>query len=67
MLYTQVLNLMNKMNLPPPFGDPLPPHPILQEASKTGQWRKARKKVVTTNSDDDMDSDDEFSERPHKR
>lgn len=42
-LYTQVLNLMNKMDLPPPFVDPLPPA-INSNPSTVSNARTIKKK-----------------------
>ncbi|CAG8497500.1 6799_t:CDS:2 [Diversispora eburnea] len=48
-LYTQVLHLMNKMNLPPPFG-PVVPESIPSLVNLKQQKRNSRKKIKTTSS-----------------
>eukprot|EP00898_Chlorokybus_atmophyticus_P007192 jgi/Chlat1/7474/Chrsp6S09192 len=54
-LYTQVLHLMNKMNLPPPFGPPLPPPGVVQK-------RPRDERVVHGLEGDEEESDEEAHE-----
>lgn len=52
--YTQVLHLMNKMNLPPPFGPPAPVMPLLPEAVKR---KREEEEEEESESDDDLDTE----------
>ncbi|KAH3765868.1 RNA-binding protein 40 [Pelomyxa schiedti] len=75
MLYTQVLNLMNKMNLPPPFGELVTPHPLLQPALQP-KWKShpassavgAGHKHFSSSSESDSDTqEDAPAQRGPKR
>ncbi|CAI2186797.1 3467_t:CDS:2 [Funneliformis geosporum] len=66
-LYTQVLHLMNKMNLPPPFGPILPESiPALLQTNTEGSLNKKRKKRDELLSDDESEIDSEVEEEQIK-
>jgi len=57
--YTQVLHLMNKMNLPPPFGPPAPAMPLLPEAVK-----RKRDNEEEEEEEEEEDEDDDNVDQP---
>ncbi|ORX97412.1 hypothetical protein K493DRAFT_350071 [Basidiobolus meristosporus CBS 931.73] len=59
-LYTQVLHLMNKMNLPPPFGPVTATPPMLVEAEIIPEEKKAKPKDELVCTDEsEIESSDE--------
>eukprot|EP00833_Pecoramyces_ruminatium_P016440 jgi/Orpsp1_1/1190472/evm.model.d7180000079232.1 len=62
-LYTQVIHLMNKMNLPPPFGEATSMTPMLYNYfyKKNNDSKKKRKKrdALLSSDESELESDDE--------
>eukprot|EP01114_Cavostelium_apophysatum_P022750 TRINITY_DN8337_c0_g1_i1.p1 TRINITY_DN8337_c0_g1~~TRINITY_DN8337_c0_g1_i1.p1 ORF type:complete len:404 (-),score=104.73 TRINITY_DN8337_c0_g1_i1:699-1910(-) len=61
-LYTQVLHLMNKMNLPPPFGSHLP---VAVEPTVRKSGKKRRKpRIEEESSESEISSEEEEAPKP---
>ncbi|OUM70129.1 hypothetical protein PIROE2DRAFT_1813 [Piromyces sp. E2] len=59
-LYVQVIHLMNKMNLPPPFGEATTMTPM----NKTEELRKRKKRDALLSSDEsELESDDDINNK----
>ncbi|KAG9301779.1 hypothetical protein G9A89_003326 [Geosiphon pyriformis] len=71
-LYVQVLHLMNKMNLPPPFTAVLPESipPLLQEQYSEvqgGNKKRKKKDVLLSSGESEIDSEEEEQEKNRKQ
>jgi len=69
-LYTQVIHLMNKMNLPPPFGEATSMTPMLYNyfyKNKSNNKKKRKKRDKLLSSDEsEIESDDDENEKKKK-
>ncbi|KAJ3080190.1 RNA-binding region-containing protein 3 [Quaeritorhiza haematococci] len=67
-LYTQVLHLMNKMNLPPPFGPVTAPPPAMKtNKAKNQKKRKARDALLASDESELESSDEDEGQKQTKR
>jgi U11/U12 small nuclear ribonucleoprotein SNRNP65 len=57
-LYTQVLHLMNKMNLPPPFSRPLPAPPLLKRAREEVAAHEERPDSLASGESSEVSGDE---------
>lgn len=63
--YTQVLHLMNRMNLPPPFSDiPDPPHVSLRQVPQPPAKQIVPEAKTKSSSESELESDPETSGQP---
>ncbi|RHZ64123.1 hypothetical protein Glove_326g137 [Diversispora epigaea] len=69
-LYTQVLHLMNKMNLPPPFGPVVPesiPSLLKQDDEKEVNKKRRKKDELLSEDESEIDSENEEDLKQLKR
>eukprot|EP00743_Colponemidia_sp_Colp-15_P008520 GILK01009268.1.p1 GENE.GILK01009268.1~~GILK01009268.1.p1 ORF type:complete len:187 (+),score=19.37 GILK01009268.1:40-561(+) len=71
--YVQVLHLMNKMNLPPPFGPPLPPAiveappPVIEKEIPLPEWKRKRLEQEEQDEESDDDAMTDSAEMPNTK